>query len=207
MRLGIYGGTFDPIHYAHLVLAEQCREQCRLDEVWFVPAALPPHKLTSNISSARARFDMIELAIAGHPEFRISRIELDRVGPSFTVTTLEQLKSQDASRDLFLLIGADSLNDLPQWREPRRILELATVVAVNRGDRPLPGTQALRQAVGPIVDERVTFVSMPGSDLSSTEIRKRVREGQSIRYLVPRAVEMYIRENHLYEDSEKDASA
>ena len=204
MRLGIYGGTFDPIHFGHLVLAEQCREQCGLDEVWFVPAALPPHKLTNTISSADSRCGMLELAIAGHPAFRVSRIELDRQGPSFTVTTLEHLKAANEARELFLLIGADSLRDLPYWREPARILELATVAAVNRGDRPLPDTTELRQSVGPIVDERILRVSMPGIDISSTDIRARVREHRSIRYLVPRAVEMYINHHHLYQAADKD---
>ena len=204
MRLGIYGGTFDPIHFGHLVLAEQCREQCGLDEVWFVPAALPPHKLTNTITSATARCEMLELAIAGHPAFRVSRIELDRQGPSFTVTTLEHLKSADEARELILLIGADSLRDLPYWREPARILELATVAAVNRGDRPLPDTTELRQSVGPTVDDRIVRVSMPGIDISSTDIRARVREHRSVRYLVPRAVEMYLNHHQLYQAAEKD---
>lgn len=204
MRLGIYGGTFDPIHFGHLVLAEQCREQCGLDEVWFVPAAMPPHKLTHTISSAKSRCEMIELAIAGHPAFRLSTIELDRVGPSFTVTTLEQLKSLHSADEMFLLIGADSLRDLPLWREPARILELATVVAVNRGDRPLPDTAELRQTVGAVVDGRILEVSMPGIDVSSTDLRTRVRESRSIRYLVPRAVEMYIRHHKFYQAAEKE---
>ena len=187
MRVGIFGGTFDPIHSGHLVLAEQCREQCKLDEVWFVPAALPPHKLTAAITSPKSRCEMIEFAITGNPAFRLSKIELDRTGPSFTVTTLEQLHLQEGGQELFLLIGADSLKDLPHWREPARILELATVVAVNRGDRPLP-------------------ITMPGIDISSTDIRGRVQERRSIRYLVPRAVEMYIHERGLFRTRETGVS-
>lgn len=198
MRLGIYGGTFDPIHYGHLVLAEQCREQCQLNEVWFVPAAQPPHKLDATISSAKARCEMIEFAIAGHPHFKLSRLELERTGPSFTVTTLEQLQSEDTSRELFLLIGADSLHDLPHWREPRRIQQLATVVAVNRGDQPLPNRLLLEQQLGPAEAARVRFVQMPGLDLSARDIRQRSAEGRSIRYLVPRAVEAYLAHNPLY---------
>ena len=205
MRLGIYGGTFDPIHYGHLVLAEQCREQCQLDEVWFVPAAQPPHKLDVKISPAKARCEMIEFAIAGHPHFRLSRLELERTGPSFTVTTLEQLQAEDASRELFLLIGGDSLHDLPQWREPRRILELATVVAVNRGDRPLPDRSPLEQQLGPAAAARLRFVEMPGLDLSARDIRQRCGAGRSIRYIVPRAVEAYIAQNHLYSPAEKSS--
>ncbi|MEI8018341.1 MAG: nicotinate-nucleotide adenylyltransferase [Schlesneria sp.] len=198
MRVGIFGGTFDPIHCGHLVLAEQCREQCQLDEVWFVPAALPPHKLNASITSARTRCEMIELAIAGNPAFRLSTIELDRSGPSFTVTTLEQLHLHHASHAFFLLIGADSLKDLPLWREPSRILQLATVVAVNRGDRPLPDRVELRAVIGPEVDQRIVTVTMPGIDISATDIRGRVQARRSIRYLVPRGVEMYIQERGLF---------
>ncbi len=200
MRLGIFGGTFDPIHLGHLVLAEQCLEQCPLDEVWFVPAAQPPHKLAATISPAKARCEMIEFAIAGNSAFRLNTIELNRTGPSFTVTTLEQLKADDPSRELFLLIGADSLRDLSHWREPARILELATIAAVNRGDRPLPDLSGLRASCGERVDNRIVTVTMPGIDLSATDIRRRVADGHRIRYLVPRAVEAYIHEQGLYRD-------
>ena len=198
MRLGIFGGTFDPIHFGHLVLAEQCREQCQLDEVWFVPAAQPPHKLASAISSAKARCDMLQFAIAGNPAFRLSTVEINRTGPSFTVTTLEQLKSEDTSRELFLLIGADSLRDLPLWREPTRILELAMIVAVNRGDRPLPDRSVLQSVCGRLAESRIVTATMPAIDLSATDIRRRISERLTIRYLVPRAVEVYIHEQGLY---------
>ena len=203
MRLGIFGGTFDPIHLGHLALAEQCRDQQSLDEVWFVPAAQPPHKLERSISAAKARCEMIEFAIAGNPAFRLSSIELNREGPSFTVTTLEQLKEEDASRELFLLLGADSLQFFPTWREPKRILELAKVIAVNRGDRPLPDRSELSRLCGPIVDTQILTASMPGIELSATDIRARVATHRSIRYLVPRAVETYIREHRLYGQPEK----
>lgn len=198
MRIGIYGGTFDPIHYGHLVLAEQCREQCQLDEVWFVPAAHPPHKLEVTISDSKMRCEMIEFAIAGHPHFKLSRLELERSGPSFTVTTLEHLHTEEASRELFLLIGADSLRDLPQWREPDRILDLATVVAVNRGDQLLPDRSRLEHQLGQRATSKLKFVQMPGIDISASDIRQRVASGRSIRYLVPRAVEAYIGQHQLY---------
>lgn len=203
MRIGIFGGTFDPIHLGHLVLAERCREECRLDEVWFVPAALPPHKLTSVISSAKARTEMIEFAIAGNPHFKLSRIELERTGPSYTVTTLEDLTREDPDRELFLLVGADSIHDLPTWREPQRILEMATVVGVNRG-RTFLQDDAHKQLVTQLGEKsaaRVRFVEMPAIDISATDIRERVTRGASIRYLVPRAVEMYLAEQRLYSGS------
>jgi nicotinate-nucleotide adenylyltransferase len=198
MRLGIFGGTFDPVHWGHLVMAEQCREQCGLDQVWFLPAGLPPHKTGSAISSGKQRAEMLEFAIAGEPEFLVNRMELSRDGKTYTVDTLRQLHEERPDDELFFLIGGDSLNDLPSWREPRRIVELATVVAVNRGDRPLPEEQELFKHLGSQVASRVKLVTMPGMDLSSTDIRQRAREGKSIRYMVPRAVEAYIAEYNLY---------
>jgi nicotinate-nucleotide adenylyltransferase len=200
MRLGLFGGTFDPVHYGHLLLAEQCREQCALDEVWFIPAGRPPHKGNAKISPAQARAEMLELAVAGDPRFVVSRIEFDRDGPSYTVETLERLKAEGPDRELHLLIGADSLTDLPTWREPRRILELATVVAVNRGDRPLPNLDLIASRIGQPPDLRLRLVEMPGIDLSATDIRRRVKEGHSIRFMTPRAVEAYITAQKMYRE-------
>lgn len=198
MRLGLFGGTFDPVHYGHLLLAEQCREQCGLDEVWFLPSGSPPHKQRQGINAGEVRAELLELAIAGDPHCVVNRMELDREGTTFTVDTLQHLHDEDASRELFFLIGADSLKDLPSWREPQRIAELATIVAVNRGDRPLPNRDALASSLGEAIALRVQLVTMPGIDLSATDIRRRIREGKSIRYMVPRAVEMYIEEHGLY---------
>jgi nicotinate-nucleotide adenylyltransferase len=197
MRLGIYGGTFDPVHYGHLLAAEQCREQCRLDEVWFVPAAVPPHKRHETVSPGDHRAEMLELATAGHPRLRVSRVELDRTGPSFTVQTLDQLRAEQPERDLFLLMGTDSLADFPSWREPARILALAEVLVVNRGRRR-PDLQAVGDSLGEDLSDRLQVVSMPGMDLSASDIRQRVRTGRSIRYMMPRAVEMYIQQTGLY---------
>jgi len=141
---------------------------------------------------------MLELATAGMPQFVVSRLELEREGTTYTVDTLSQLHGQDPDRELFFLIGADSLADLPTWREPARIAELATIVAVNRGDRPLPELAPLTAQLGRTVTDRIQFVTMPGIDLASTDIRHRVRAGHSIRFMLPRAVETYIAENHLY---------
>lgn len=198
MRLGIFGGSFDPVHYGHLILAEQCREQCELDEVWFVPARQPPHKTARHLSPEKARLEMLELATAGHEAFRVSDIELRREGLSYTVDTLQQLHDEGPQRELFFLIGGDSLFDLPHWREPDRIAELATIVAVNRAGRRLPERSELEQLLGPSLAARIKLVTMPAVDLSSTDIRARVQQGRSIRYLVPRAVEQYILEHGLY---------
>jgi len=198
MRLGLFGGTFDPVHWGHLLLAERCREECRLDQVWLIPAGNPPHKQGEAISPGNQRAEMLEFAIAGHPQLSVNRMELNRSGRSFTVDTLGQLHADDASRELFFLIGADSLADLPLWREPARIAELATIVAVNRGEDPMPDLDSLRQRLGDAVVNRIQLVTMPGIDLSATDIRRRVREGKSIRFMVPRPVEVYIEQHGLY---------
>lgn len=202
MKIGIIGGTFDPIHYGHLLMAEQCREQCGLEQVWFLPTGSPPHKQGSTISEGEHRAAMVELAIAGHSDFSVNRRELEREGTTYTYETLEALHAEDPERALFFLIGADSLADLPDWRNPGRILELATVVAVNRGDRPLPTLEPLKERLGEDAVERIQIVTMPGIDLSATKIRESVREGKSIRYMVPRAVEAYLAEHGLYRASD-----
>ncbi len=199
MRIGIYGGTFDPVHYGHLLLAETCREACSLDEVWFLPAQISPHKLDVQVSPPVARVDMLEFAIAAMPEFKVVRMEVDRPGPSYTVETLEQIRKDRPEDELFLFLGADSVTDFPTWRDPARISELATLVVVNRGreaPRPLPADLVRPGGRG------VVEVTMPGIDLSASDIRRRVAEGKSIRFHVPRPVEHYIREKRLYLPSE-----
>src|SRR5690606_37679433 len=124
-------------------------EQCRLDRVWLLPAGQPPHKRDAVITAGKSRAEMLEFAVAGYPQFEVNRRELRREGASYTVETLAELQAEDPARELFFLIGADSLIELPTWREPRRILELATVVAVNRGDRPLPDLAPIKMALGP----------------------------------------------------------
>jgi len=201
MRLGLFGATFDPVHFGHLLLAEQCREQCELDEVWFLPAGAPPHKQNADISAGRIRAEMLELAIAGHQSFAMNCMELDRAGTTFTVETLQQLHDENPSRELFFIVGADSLADLPTWREPQQIARLATIVAVNRGiDSTAENAQldTVREVLGESVADRIGFVKMPGIGLSATDIRQRVREGRSIRYMTPRSVEQYIVEHRLY---------
>ncbi len=200
MRLGLFGGSFDPVHYGHLLLAECCREQCRLDEVWFVPAAVPPHKQSRTLSAAAQRIEMLELAIGGQQSLRVSRIEVDRGGVSYTVDTLAALAAEDSGRELFFLMGADSLEDLPHWREPARICELAIPVVVSRPGAPAPNYDVLAALVSPdrLAEIRRYHVEMPQIDLSSRDIRRRVSEGHSIRYRTPRAVEAYIAAQGLY---------
>ena len=205
MRLGIYGGTFDPVHYGHLLLAESCREQLQLDEVWFVPAAVPPHKQGHELSPGSARIDMLKLAIGGHEAFQVWPYEVEQGGVSYTVDTLAHLVEEDAARELYFLMGADSLRDLPTWREPGRICQLTVPVVVSR---TIPGDKAASavdfESLAKLVDAerletiRSSQVRMPRIDLSSSDIRRRVAEGRSIRYQTPRAVEQYIRVQGLY---------
>jgi nicotinate-nucleotide adenylyltransferase len=200
MRIGVFGGTFDPVHLGHLILAEQCREQARLDEVWFVPSARPPHKLDRPLTPFAHRVELLSLAVAGNPSFRVDQSEKDRPGPSYTVDTLEGFRQQHTEADFFLLAGSDTLLDLPHWREPARILKLATLVIAARPNCPVPTPEQLRSALQlpEGVPLRLQAVAAPLVDISSHDLRRRAAAGRSLRYLVPRAVECYITEKRLY---------
>jgi nicotinate-nucleotide adenylyltransferase len=202
MRLGLYGGSFDPVHYGHLLLAECCREALRLDEVWLIPAAVPPHKQARELATAKQRVEMLELALAGHEQIKVSRLELDRGGVSYTVETLSSVKELLPEATVLLLMGADSLHDLPTWREPGRICELAIPAVVRRGGSPEPDFSVLAPLVSPerLVEIRSAQVEMPLVELSSTDLRQRAASGQSLRYRTPRAVEKYIETQGLYRE-------
>jgi nicotinate-nucleotide adenylyltransferase len=200
MRLGILGGTFDPVHYGHLLLAECCREQCSLDAVWFLPAAVPPHKQRANLTPAPQRIEMLELAVAGNEAFSVCRYEADRGGLNYTADTLAHFRQEDPPRDLFFLLGADMLRDLPQWRHPAQICELAILVAVRRAGQGPPDFDAMAGTASQeqLDQMRRHQVEMPEIGLSGTDLRRRVAAGQSIRYRTPSAVEQYIRAHGLY---------
>ncbi len=200
MRLGIFGGSFDPVHYGHLLLAECCREQCGLDAVWFLPAAVPPHKQDRELTPAAQRVEMLELAIAGNPAFSVCRYEVERGGVNYTVDTLAHLRGVAADRELFFLLGADMFLDLPHWRDAARVCELALPVVVRRPGCGLIDFECLRPIAGPdrIEQMRRSQVEMPEIGTSSSDMRRRIMENQSIRYRTPRAVEMYIQTHGLY---------
>lgn len=200
MRVGVFGGTFDPVHLGHLILAEQCREQGRLDRVLFVPAARPPHKQEGALTPFERRVEMLALAIAGQPAFQIEELEKDRPGPSYTVDTLAALHARQGDVELFLLLGSDSLLDLPYWYEPVRILQLAGLLIVARPGWDMPPLESLRATLKlpAEVPLRIQLVRSPLIDLASRDLRRRLAEGQSVRYMVPRAVEVYAREKNLY---------
>jgi nicotinate-nucleotide adenylyltransferase len=200
MRIGLLGGSFDPVHYGHLLVAECCREDCQLDQVWFVPAAISPHKRQREPTPAKARLEMLHLATAGHSQLEVCSLEIDRGGVSYTVDTLAAIARQRPDAQLFLLMGTDTLQDLPTWREPSRILQLALPIVVNRSLLPEADWGALADLAPPdrLQEAQRYAVQMPRVELSSSEIRRRVASGRSIRYWTPRAVERYIQTHRLY---------
>ncbi len=190
-KLGIFGGTFNPPHMAHLLAAEGVRDHLKLDKILFVPAAIPPHKLKEDVIPARHRLEMVRLAIEGNPSFEVSDVELRRKGPSYTIDTVLDLKRRLPGNDIYFIMGIDLLIEFDSWKEPDRILTECNLVAMNR-----PGFDLA------VVDKdllsRVELVNVPSVDISSTNIRRRVKSGRSIRYLVPAKVEDYIRRNSIY---------
>lgn len=192
------GGTFDPIHTAHLIIAEEARTRFALDRVTFIPAGDPWMKSQREVTAAGQRVDMVKLAISSNPAFSLSLIEVERPGPTYTVDTLEQLWGElGYDTQLFLLLGWDSVADLPAWKAPYRISKMATTVAFPRPGFARPGLEALEKAM-PGVTDRIVFLDEPCLQISSTGIRMRVAEGKSVRYLVPDGVWQYITEHNLY---------
>lgn len=196
MNIGVLGGTFDPIHVGHLIVAEEARMKLGLSEVLFVPAGEPWLKQDRDITPAVNRVEMVRRGIADNPYFKLNTLEVDRPGPSYTVDTLETLQDQLSSEtSLFFILGRDTLGELPLWKEPRKVVQLCRLVVPPRlGSRDL---RHLEEAI-PGLLERVIQLDMPVIGISSSEIRQRIARGLSIRYLVPTAVERYIAEQRIY---------
>ena len=198
MNIGVLGGTFDPIHIGHLILAEEVRARLNLAETLFVPAGQPWLKVDNSISSAEHRVEMVRLAIADRPYFKLEAMEAGRPGSSYTVDTIDGLKAQLGIGDeLFFILGADNLAELPLWREPSRLITICHLVVVPRPDYPLPDLKAL-EAIIPGLSQRVLLMDKPEIDISASVIRDRVARGLSIYHLVPEPVERYIKEHQLY---------
>jgi nicotinate-nucleotide adenylyltransferase len=211
-RLGILGGSFDPIHLGHLRSAEEVREALTLDRVYFVPANRPPHKPERRLAEGGARLAMLEIAIAGNPAFRASPVELERGATSYSIDTLQSFATTEPGALLFFIVGIDTFREIHTWKDVARLFEAASVVvtsrppnAVERSIQHLPvaaqeafcydsTTLSYRHRSG----TRLCFLSITGIDVSATDIRKRVHRGQSIRYLVPADVERYIQQHGLY---------
>ncbi|HEY8529589.1 MAG TPA: nicotinate (nicotinamide) nucleotide adenylyltransferase [Paenibacillaceae bacterium] len=192
LRTGLFGGTFDPVHFGHLMAAEAAREAADLAEVWFVPVHVPPHKPPPE-ATVRQRLDMLELAIRGVPHFRVEPIELDRPGPSYTIDTIEALGRRFPDRSFYLIVGSDMANDLPNWHRAEELARRVRFIALER-----PGEPVREEALPEPFRERLMRAPMPPVGIASAEIRRRVREGRSIRFYVPEPVREYIAGNGLY---------
>lgn len=197
-RIGILGGTFDPIHFGHLVAAENVRHHFALQKVYFVPAGHPPHKEGREVAPAQHRHMMVVLATVANPYFFVSSLELDRNGPSFTIDTLRAFQSEHPKAELHFVTGVDAILELPTWEEPEALLGIARFVAVARPGYPAGRFEAFRRSLTPAMRDRVAYLEIPELAISSSDLRRRVREGRPIAYLAPEAVARYIHKQDLY---------
>ena len=197
MRLGILGGTFNPVHLGHLICAQEAHLQLRLDRVLLIPAARSPHKpFDEDDPGAEHRLSLCRLAVAGDERLQVSPIEVERPGPSYTVDTLRELHSREPDSELYLIVGGDVAAGLPTWQEPEQVLALARLAVATRRGTP---RRSIDEALGGLRGgERAAFFEMPTIEISSTDIRRRVQSQAPIRYLVPDAVAQYIDEHRLY---------
>lgn len=202
VRIGVLGGTFDPPHIGHLAAAEEVRTQLHLERMLFVPAGTPPHKVGDPITPAHHRVEMIRRAVASNPHFFVSLIDVERPGPSYSVDTVRLLREKwDADTGIFFVIGMDMLADLPNWREPQRLVELCRLAVVNR-----PGYEVdmeKLEAAIPGLAEKMERVAMPLLEISGTALRRRIRGGRTIRYYVPAEVEAYVQAQGLYRSASR----
>ncbi|MDQ7819416.1 MAG: nicotinate-nucleotide adenylyltransferase [Armatimonadota bacterium] len=198
--VGVMGGTFDPIHYGHLVTAEEARVQFRLDRVLFVPNRYPPHKRLDGVSDPEHRYRMTLLATATNPHFAVSRIEIDRPGPSYTIDTIRQLRETYAAADLFYITGADAILQIVRgaWERAAELLTLCQFIAASRPGFPIDAHDLRRFNVTGTQLANIHVMEIPALAISSTDIRQRVARGRPIRYLVPEPVEVYIHKHGLY---------
>ncbi|MBI1320904.1 MAG: nicotinate (nicotinamide) nucleotide adenylyltransferase [Candidatus Hydrogenedens sp.] len=189
-RIGVLGGTFDPIHNAHLELARAAQAQARLDKVLFVVAAQPPHKRGGVTAPAEDRLRLVQVALLGEPGMEACPLELERPGPSYTADTLRELSKRHPGAEFFLILGLDALADLPGWREPETILQHARVLVASRPDQG--------DAIDPSLEGHYDFLEFPPNDMSSTEVRARLQQGDPVADLLPAPVIEAIRETGLY---------
>jgi nicotinate-nucleotide adenylyltransferase len=186
MKIGILGGTFDPPHNGHLLIASEALTQLRLDEIWFMPNKIPPHKQDNDISSIQDRVNMIQLAISDHPNFKLETIELEREGPSYTYDTIKILKKRHPNAEFFFIIGGDMVEYLPKWYKIDDLLTMVTFVGVRRPGYSFSTPYSIKE------------IYSPQFDVSSTMLRKRFKEGKNTRYLLPDQVKKYVEEKNLY---------
>ncbi|WP_216828994.1 nicotinate-nucleotide adenylyltransferase [Alkalihalobacterium elongatum] len=187
-KIGILGGTFDPPHIGHLLIAQEVLEQCKLDEIWFMPANIPPHKKTNDVSSINDRIEMVTKAIEGKEQFILSTVELERNGPSYTVDTLKELKTKLPDVEFYFIIGGDMIEQLHTWERIDELFEYVTFVGLQRPGYSQPT----------MYEDKMKLLTIPQVDISSTDIRERLKKGRSIRYFVPEQVRHFIEERELY---------
>jgi len=197
-RLGIMGGTFDPIHYGHLVAAEMARDRFNLSKVLFIPSRTPPHKDRRDISAAKLRFEMLKLALEDNPAFELSALEFEREGPSYTVDTLRILRRTWPDHDLYFITGTDALREIFSWREADKILMMIQFIGAARPGFDASDFLLKVQQEHPEIQGRIHHLEVPALAISSTDIRARVKQGYPIRYLLPEPVRHFILENGLY---------
>jgi len=200
-QIGIFGGTFDPPHLGHLILASEAYSQLKLDRLLWILTPDPPHKQEQVISSVEDRLAMVKLAIEDNPKFELSRVELDRPGPHYTLDTVETIAEEYPEADITPIIGGDSLRDLPTWHNPKGLLYASHWVGVMRRPGEEPNLDALERTL-PGISSKVHYVDAPLLEIASREIRSRVAEGRPYRYYLPTQVYDYINEHHLYQQSE-----
>lgn len=198
MNIGVLGGTFDPVHNGHLIVAGEARTRLNLAEVLFVPAGQPWLKVGIPISPAEHRLQMLRLALADQSHFKLSTIEIERAGPSYSVETIAELRDKLGDGDeLFFILGWDSLAGLPQWREVSQLIKLCYLVVVSRPGSPRPNLKALEASI-PGISQRVLLLDKLEIDISASAIRERIARGLSVRHLVPEPVNRYIKQHGLY---------
>ncbi|WP_123039763.1 nicotinate-nucleotide adenylyltransferase [Cohnella candidum] len=192
-RTGLFGGTFDPIHFGHLLAAEAAREAAKLEEVWFIPTFVPPHKPQPGADSETRR-RLLELALADSPAFRVEDLELAREGVSYTIDTVNALLERHPDRTFYWIVGSDMVKDLPNWRQSEELAERVTFIGLERPGEPCDDTE-----LPPYIRRKLLRASMPPMGLSSTDIRRRRKEGRSFRFMTPEPVYEWIQRNGLYE--------
>jgi len=200
-RIGLFGGTFDPPHLGHLILASEAQTQLELDRLLWILTPEPPHKQDRDVAPVEDRLAMVELAIADNPAFELSRVELNRPGPHYTVDTIKIISEQNPGADLVPIIGGDSLRDLPKWHEPQQIIYACHWIGVMRRPNDKSNLDELEREL-PGISSKVHYVDAPLLQIASHEIRNRIAMGQSVRYYLPRPVYEYIEEHHLYHPSQ-----
>lgn len=199
-KFGIMGGTFDPIHFGHLVIANEVLDQYKLDKIIFIPTGTPPHKSTEGMSSAYHRYMMVQFATMSNPNFFVSDLETRKIGICYTIDTLREIKEKYKDTSFYFITGTDAVLDLPTWKEPENVLKLCNFIAVNR-----PGyiSDNLDEKINKIIKKyggSIEAIKVPQLQISSTDIRERICNNRSIKYLLPEIVEQYILENRLYKN-------